>query len=61
MAKEKERKKRGILIILLNVLAMLVIGIALILVTFRWIQSYTRHGQYIEVPDIHGMYEKEAG
>ena len=61
MAKEKERKKRGILIILLNVLAMLVIGIALILVTFRWIQSYTRHGEYISVPDVSGMYEEEAG
>jgi len=61
MAKEKGKKKRSILIILLNIFAMLVIGIVLILVTFKWIKSYTRHGEYISVPDVSGMYEEEAG
>lgn len=60
MAKEKVRKERGLLIILLNILVMVIAGVALVLVTFRWMRSYTRHGQYIEVPDVSGMYEKEG-
>lgn len=61
MAKEKNNKGRGTLIILCNVLAMIIIAIILLLITFRWIKSYTLHGQYIEVPDVYGMYEEEAG
>ena len=61
MAKGKNGKGRGIFIILLNVLAMIVIATILVLVTFRWIKSYTRHGQYIAVPDVTGMFEEEAG
>ncbi len=61
MANNKLKKGRGILIILLNVLAMIVIGILLLLVTFRWMKSYTLHGQYIAVPDVSGMFEEEAG
>lgn len=61
MAKGKNGKGRGIFIILLNVLAMIVIAAILVLVTFRWIKSYTRHGEYIAVPDVSGMYEEEAG
>jgi len=61
MADNKLKKGRGIMIILLNVLAMIVIGIVLVLVTFRWIKSYTLHGEYIAVPDVSGMYEEEAG
>jgi len=60
MAKGKNGKGRGILIILLNVLAMIVIATILVLLTFRWIKSYTLHGQYITVPDVSGMYEEEA-
>jgi len=47
--------------ILLNLFIMAAISIALIIITFRWMQSYTRHGQYITVPDVSGMYEEEAG
>lgn len=61
MANEKTDKKRGVLIILLHVLAMMVLATVLVLVTFRWIKSYTLHGQYIAVPDVSGMYEEEAG
>ncbi len=60
MAKGKNGKGRGMVIILLNVLAMVVIATILVLLTFRWIKSYTLHGQYIAVPDITGMYEEEA-
>ncbi len=61
MTDNKVNKGRGILIIVLNVLAMAVIALLLILVTFRWIKSYTLHGQYIAVPDVSGMFEEEAG
>lgn len=61
MAKGKNGKGRGIFIILLNVLAMIVIATILVLLTFRWIKSYTMHGQYIAVPDVTGMFEEEAG
>ena len=61
MTEKKPDTKRGIAFILLNVLAMIVIAILLVLITFRWIRSYTLHGQYISVPDVAGMYEDEAG
>ena len=57
----KTDKKRTIGWILLNLLIMAVLAFVLILVTFRWIKSYTRHGEYIAVPDVSGMYEEEAG
>lgn len=61
MTKEKPNRKRGILIVLLNVLAMIVIALLLVLITFSRIKKYTLHGQYISVPDVAGMYEEEAG
>ena len=61
MGKEKEGRKRAIGWILLNVLIMAVLAFLLVIITFKWIGSYTRHGQYIAVPDVHGMYEEEAG
>lgn len=61
MADNKVNKGRGILIVLLNVAAMIVIAVLLLLVTFRWLKSYTLHGEYITVPDLTGMYEDEAG
>lgn len=60
MGKEK-RKKRGWLAILLNITVMVVLSFVLILCVFRWMKSYTRHGQYITVPDVSGMFEDEAG
>ena len=57
----KVKKGRGILIILLNILAMIAIAVLLLLITFRWIKSYTLHDKYIAVPDVSGMFEEEAG
>ena len=54
-------KKHSIGWLLLNILIMVSVSIILIVITFRWMQSYTRHGQYITVPDVSGMYEEEAG
>lgn len=61
MAIEKKKKGRGILFILLNIVAMAVIATVLVILTFRWIESYTLHGQYVTVPDVSGMFEEEAG
>ena len=61
MSKDNGNKKQTLGWILLNILIMVVLAILLIIITFRWIESYTRHGQYIAVPDVHGMYEEEAG
>lgn len=60
MSKENKNIKRGILIVLANLLAMVIVAAILIIVTFRWMKSYTLHGQYITVPDVTGMYEEEA-
>ena len=60
MAKEKDNKKKGIIIILINILAMAIIAFLLVIFTFKWMKSYTLHGQYITVPDVTGMYEEEA-
>lgn len=61
MAEQIVNKKRGILFILINILAMIILALVLVILTFRWMKSYTRHGQYITVPDVSGMYEEEAG
>ncbi len=55
-----EEKKRAIGRILIHILVMVVLAFIIILMTFRWMKSYTRHGQYITVPDVSGMYEEEA-
>ena len=60
MAKEKDNKKRGIFFILINIMVMVIVALLLVLVTFKWMKSYTLHGQYITVPDVTGMYEEEA-
>lgn len=54
-------KKRTIGWIFLNLLIMIALSILFIIITFKWIKSYTRHGEYIAVPDVAGMYEEEAG
>jgi len=61
MSKNKGGKIRTIGWILLNLLIMAALALILILITFKWMKSYTRHGEYIAVPDVSGMYEEEAG
>lgn len=46
--------------LLINLAAMAIILFLLLFFVFRWINSYTRHGEYISVPDITGMVEEEA-
>ena len=64
MTKQKEsnkgKKKASLRFILINLAAMAAVMVAAVLITFRWIDSYTEHGVAIMVPDITGMQEEEA-
>lgn len=46
--------------ILSNFLAMIVVGIALIIGVFFWLDSYTRHGEAEVVPEVCGISEEVA-
>lgn len=56
----KKDTKASIRFVLINLAAMAVVVVAAVLITFRWIDSYTEHGVAIMVPDITGMQEEEA-
>ena len=64
MTKQKDinkgKKKASLRFILINLAAMAAVVVAAVLITFRWIDSYTEHGVAIMVPDITGMQEEEA-
>lgn len=57
---DKKGKKTSLRFVLINLAAMVAVVIAAVLITFRWIDSYTEHGVAIMVPDITGMQEAEA-
>lgn len=52
--------KRSVVITLLNILAMLVITVIVLVVTFSWLDSYTHHNVAYKVPDVKGMQLGEA-
>jgi len=63
MSKRKDnqtKKKHPLRTLFLNLAAMAVVVVVAVLVTFRWIDSYTEHGVAIVVPDITGMEEVDA-
>lgn len=60
MAKS-EKGNKAFLKILVSIAAMCLTGIILLTITMHWIEKYTMHGQSIQVPDVCGMYEEEAG
>lgn len=64
MTKQKDnnkgKKKASLRFILINLAAMAAVVVAAVLITFRWIDSYTEHGIAIMVPDITGMQEEDA-
>ena len=57
---EKRPIKRQIRLLLINLAAMAAVVVAAVLITFRWIDSYTEHGKAVIVPDITGMQEEDA-
>ena len=52
--------KRNVIVTLLNLLAMFVITVVVLLVTFNWLDSYTHHNVAYKVPDVKGMQLSEA-
>lgn len=63
MSEKKENKKQGkslLHLLFINITAMIIVMVAAILITFRWIDKYTEHGIAIAVPDITGMQKEEA-
>ena len=63
MSKKEDNKKlgkKGIRLLLINLTAMAAVVAVAVLITFRWIDSYTEHGVAIVVPDITGLQEEEA-
>lgn len=55
-----EIKNRNIFSIIVQIGIMLLITIVILFIVFRWIHSYTRHGEYIEVPAVIGLNIEEA-
>ena len=43
-----------------NIVAMIVVVVALVLGTLKWLDAYTHHGEAVVVPDVKGMREAEA-
>lgn len=58
--KKSENNIPGWILVLINLTAMILIVVTLLLLLFHWMKDYTRHGEYIYVPDVAGMVEEEA-
>ncbi len=46
--------------LMLNVLIIIVLATVIIFITFRWINSYTKHSEYIQVPQVVDMDKAKA-
>lgn len=60
MAKSKFIEKLTSPMVVLNILALLVFGIMLWFGSQIWMNYYTHHGEYIEVPELAGMKVDDA-
>lgn len=58
--KSDKSKKRNFKLLLINLLAMVVVALALPYLVLCWLDSYTHHGEAYAVPDICGMQLEEA-
>lgn len=56
----KARRKKNIKVITINLLAMLMVLVAVPFIVLSWLDSYTLHGKTIEVPDVSGKQLSEA-
>ena len=59
-ANDKNGKKPTWRFLFINLTAMAAVVVVAVLVTFRWIDSYTEHGVAIVVPGVGGVQEEEA-
>lgn len=58
--KNNKNKKKNIKLLVINLLAMIVVALALPYFVLCWLDSYTHHGEAYAVPDICGMQLEEA-
>lgn len=58
--KKEQKKIKGWVVVLINLAAMILTASLLVFAVFKWMHSYTRHGQYIAVPDLSGMVLEDA-
>jgi len=60
--KEKEKTKKPMTrgVFWLHIIAMALVVVLAVFLTFRWIGHYTQHGKAIAVPDVTGIDESEA-
>lgn len=58
--KKSDNNISGWKLVLVNLAAMVLVVIVILLMLFHWMKNYTRHGEYIAVPDVTGMVEDEA-
>ena len=56
----KQIKKSNLLKLIIHLALMVLAFIIILVLVFRWLNSYTRHGEYIEVPSVSGLTEEEA-
>lgn len=47
-------------VVLINLGAMVIVSVIILILLFRWMGSYTRHGESISVPDVTGLTQEEA-
>lgn len=57
---DSQQGKNSLRLLLVNVVAMAAVVVAAVVITFRWIDSYTEHGVALVVPDVIGMEEADA-
>lgn len=57
---EMKKGMKPLRLLFINLAAMAAVVVAAVVITFRWMDSYTEHGKAIAVPDIQGMEEADA-
>ncbi len=57
---KKEARKRNIIIVLANLFGIAAVAFLVPYFTLMWLDSYTNHGEEIEVPDICRMHLEDA-
>ena len=60
MVQDIKPYSRGWRLLLANILLMVVVAFALIVITMKWVDGYTHHGEAVEVPNVVGKTLDEA-
>lgn len=58
--KNTKKKRNPLKILLFNILAMILVFVVAVVLTFNWLDSYTNHNEAYKVPDVCGMSLADA-